>query len=385
MNEPSDSPLVTHWLAPLLADLPGLSFFDAHTHIGGNDPDGARCTAEQLLSLLAPLDARAVVFAMQEPDGYSEANDTVLSRAAESEGRLVPFCRLDPHDDPVGEASRCVERGARGIKLHPRAEAFAMDDDAVREVFAFAHDRRLPVLIHAGRGIPALGRHSLELAGEFPDSRVILAHAAVSDVSWIWSHLPGRPNLFIDTSWWNPVDLMTLFAYAPPGQILFASDAPYGVPAMNAILTLRCAIQAGLSPDQLRAVAGGQLERLLAGEPLLEAGPAPGAPQISPGLILDRIFTYLIVALGRLIAGAPADEMVALARLGCTVDDDAPEAPICRAMARLIELNERMSAAGQRDLTTPSPERLAALGPLLLAATLAATPRVPVPSQLTTA
>lgn len=112
--------LVTQWLDPLLAELPGLSFFDAHTHIGSNDPDGARCTAEELLALLAVVDARAVVFPMREPDGYPEANDRVVSEAAVSEGRLVPFCRLDPHEDPVGEASRCVERGARGIKLHPR-------------------------------------------------------------------------------------------------------------------------------------------------------------------------------------------------------------------------------------------------------------------------
>jgi len=385
VGEPVDSPLITQWLAPLLVDLPGLSFFDAHTHIGSNDPDGARCTDDQLLSLLAPLDAKAVVFAMQEPGGYREANDTVLSCADASGGRLVPFCRLNPQDDPVGEASRCIERGARGIKLHPRAEAFGLDEAVVREVFAFAHERRLPVLIHAGRGIPALGAHSLELATEFPESRVILAHAAVSDVSWIWSHLPEHPNVFIDTSWWNPIDLVTLFAYAPPGQVLFASDAPYGMPAMNAILTLRCAIQAGLSPDQLSAVAGDQLERILAGERTLDVGPAPGSPQAPPGLILDRIFTYLIVALGRLIAGAPADEMVALARLGCTVDDQASEAPTCRAIAALIDLNERMSSAGQPDLTTPSPQRLAALGPLLLAATLAATPRVPVPAQLAAA
>jgi hypothetical protein len=385
VDEPSDSPLVTRWLAPLLVDLPGLSFFDAHTHIGSNDPDGACCTAEQLLSLLAPLRAKAVVFPMQEPDGYREANDTVVSQAAVSEGRLVPFCRLDPHDDPVAEASRCFERGARGIKLHPRAEAFALDETPVREVFAFAHDRKLPVLIHAGRGIPALGAHSLELAAEFPDARVILAHAAVSDVSWIWRHMPGCPNLLIDTAWWNPVDLVTLFAYTPPGQILFASDAPYGLPVMNAILTLRCAIQAGVSTDQLRAVAGDQLERVIAGERLLELGPAPGPPQTAPGLILDRIFTYLVVALGRLIAGAPGDEMVALARLGCMVDDNAPEAPTCRTIAGLIDLNGRLSSAGQPDLTTPSPQRLAALGPLLLAATLAATPRVPVPTEFATA
>ena len=373
--------LVTQWLDPLLAELPGLSFFDAHTHIGSNDPDGARCTAEQLLALLATVDARAVVFPMREPDGYPEANDRVVSEAAVSEGQLVPFCRLDPHEDPVGEASRCVERGARGIKLHPREEAFALDAAPVRQIFAFAHERRLPVLIHAGRGIPALGRHSLDLAAEFPDSRVILAHAVVSDVSWIWGHLADHPNVFIDTSWWNPVDLVTLFAYVPPGRILFASDAPYGMPVMNAILTLRCALQVGLSAEQVTTVMGDQLDRLLAGEKPIDTGPAPGPPDIATDLILDRVFAYLIVGLGRLIVGAPADEMVALARLGCTVDDQAPQAPVCRAMATLIDLGEQMASAST-DLTTPSPQRLAALGPLLLAATLAATPRVPVPPGL---
>jgi hypothetical protein len=373
--------LVTQWLDPLLAELPRLSFFDAHTHIGSNDPDGARCTAEELLALLAVVDARAVVFPMREPDGYPQANDRVVSEAAVSGGRLVPFCRLDPHEDPVGEASRCVERGARGIKLHPREEAFALDAAPVRQVFAFAHERRLPVLIHAGRGIPALGRHSLDLAAEFPDSRVILAHAVVSDVSWIWGHLADHPNVFIDTSWWNPVDLVTLFAYVPPGRILFASDAPYGMPVMNAILTLRCALQVGLSAEQITAVMGDQLDRLLAGEEPIDTGPAPGPPDIATDLILDRVFAYLIVGLGRLIVGAPADEMVALARLGCTVDDQAPQAPVCRAMAELIDLGEQMASAST-DLTTPSPQRLAALGPLLLAATLAATPRVPLPPGL---
>jgi uncharacterized protein len=380
--DPTDAPLLMRWLEPLLAKLPGLSFFDAHTHTGFNDPDGARCSADELCALLAPLDARAVVFSMQEPDGYREANDRILSEAAASEGRLVPFCRLDPHNDALAEASRCVEQGARGIKLHPRAEAFALDAPAVHEIFAFAHERKLPVLIHAGRGIPALGRHTLGLAAEAPGARIILAHSAVSDISWIWRHLPDHPNIFIDTSWWNPVDLLALFAYAPPARILFASDAPYGVPALNAILTLRCALQAGLSPEQIRVVAGDQLERLLANEAPLDAGPAPGPPQGATDLILDRVFAYVIVALGRLIAGAPADEMVAFARLACVVDDDAPQAETCRAMAALIDLHEQATRGlGPAELASPSPRRLLALGPLLLAATLAATPRVPAPAE----
>ena len=39
------------------------ALFDAHTHIGDSDPDGARQTPEQLLAALEPVAARAVVFA----------------------------------------------------------------------------------------------------------------------------------------------------------------------------------------------------------------------------------------------------------------------------------------------------------------------------------
>jgi hypothetical protein len=49
-------------------------------------------------------------------------------------------------------------------------------------------------------------------------------------------------------------------------------------------------------------------------------------------------------------------------------------------MAALIDMYEQ--AVASADLTTPSPQRLVALGPLLLAATLAFTPRVPAPAAL---
>jgi hypothetical protein len=372
--------LISDWLEPLLADLPGVALFDAHTHIGGNDPDGARCTADELLALLDPLGARAVVFAMQEPDGYAAANDEVIAAAAASGGRLVPFCRLDPNDDPVAEAARSVERGARGIKLHPRAEEFALDDPGAREIFAFADAERIPVLIHAGRGIPALGRHTLELSAEFPHAVIILAHAAVSDLSWICGRLEAHPNVFIDTSWWTPIDVLTLFAYAPPGRVLFASDAPYGTPAMNAIITFRCAIQAGLSGEQIELVAGRQLDALIAGRDPIDGGPPPGPPSAPQDLIVDRVGSYLMAALARLIVGAPAEEMVGLARLGCTVDPDAPQAEVCTVMASLIDVSAQ-AAGSLEDLTAPSPQRLAALGPLLLAATVAATPRAPLPAE----
>ena len=75
------------WLEPLLADLPGLSLFDAHTHIGANDPDGARLSGEQLLAILAPLDAKWV-FTFTEPH-LPEGWHGVLSSPTRPGSRVI--------------------------------------------------------------------------------------------------------------------------------------------------------------------------------------------------------------------------------------------------------------------------------------------------------
>src|SRR3954465_9661959 len=79
----------------------GLALFDAHTHIGANDPDGFTQTPEQLLRALGRADARGVVFPMHEPEGYRAANDRAIQAAEESGGVLVAFCRVDPRDDAL--------------------------------------------------------------------------------------------------------------------------------------------------------------------------------------------------------------------------------------------------------------------------------------------
>ena len=323
---------------------------------------------------------------MHEPDGYREANDLMISDAASSDGRLVPFCRLNPNDGAIDEATRCIGLGARGIKLHPRSDDFALDSSESREIFALAHEHRLPVMIHAGLGIPALGEHTLELATDFPAAKIILAHAAVTDLSWIWRHLEDHPNVFIDTSWWVPVDLMILFSHVPPGRILFASDVPYGTPALNAILALRCALQAGLTAEQIRSVCGAQLERLLATEEPADLGRAPGASRLPSDMILERVYLYLMAGLSRLIVGAAAEDVIGLARLSCKVDGDAPESATCETIAALIDFQIRAYAGvSAEELATPSTSRLELLAPLLLGATLAATPSIPVPAEALTA
>ena len=364
-----------HLLAPWVEALPDVDFFDAHTHTGANDPDGFGVTAAELLEALAIVDARAVVFTMHEPDGYPAANDRVIAEAEASGGRLVPFCRLDPGADPVAEAERCLARGARGIKLHPRAERFALDHPALERVYELADERRLPIIVHAGRGIPALGRHAYDLTGRFPDLRLILAHAGVSDLAWLWRHADERPNLLYDTSWWTAADFLALFSLVPPGRILLASDAPYGTPAVGFLLGLRCALQAGLGREQIECVASGQLERVVAGEELIDAGPAPGPPATAPDLLLERVHTYLLTAISRMLTGSGGEEYLALARLACDVGEDAPQAPVARSVAALLERLEAYAAdRPQKDGVASPGVQLA-----IAAAIVARTPDVALP------
>src|SRR5918998_1365936 len=189
-----------------------------------------------------------------------------------------------------------ISGDAGGLALFDAHTHIGLNDPGVRDVVALAHERRVPVLIHAGRGIPALGEHTVRLSGEFPDAKLILAHAAISDLAWLWRVLPEHPNLFVDTAWWNPADLIALFTLAPPSQILWASDSPYGLPVMSAIVALRCARQAGLGPEALRLVAGEQMARLLDGEPAAPAGAPPGAARPLDPLLGRFVVTALAVA-----------------------------------------------------------------------------------------
>jgi uncharacterized protein len=364
------------WLACIREEVPALELFDVHTHIGSNDPDEYRCSPEELRSALEPAGARAAVFPMHEPGGYGPANDMVLAEAEASAGALTAFCRLDPERDPLAEAERCLAAGARGIKLHPRAEGFALDHPALQDVFALADERRLPVLVHAGRGIPALGRHAVELTGKHAGLRLILAHAGICDLAWIWRPAREHPNLFFDTAWWTPSDLLALFALVPPGQLLFGSDAPYATPVFSAATSLRCALQTGLSADQVRSVAGAQARRLVAGEDPLDLGPAPGPDALVADPLLDRVYSFLLSAIGQMLRGIEPEETLQLATLACEVGDDPPQAPVCRSILSLVEARARYEPRpGER------PPRFApGLHLIVLAATACRTPDVRLPS-----
>jgi GNAT superfamily N-acetyltransferase len=366
--------------APFVEELAGLrpldgSVIDAHTHLGA-DEDGQTLSPEALIGFLdqAAPGARACAFAFHDPDrspGYRRPNDRVLAWAADSDGRILPYCRLDPADGPVREAQRCLARGARGIKLHPRAQAFGFGDAAAEAIFAVARDAGVPILVHAGRGMPRMDSLA-ELAMRFPDVTLVLAHTALADQGMFAHRLADHPNVLYDTACFSPLDVVELFARVPAERIVFASDVPYGRPVGGLYAAMRVAELAGLDASERALVAGGTMAAALDGGALPPIEP-PRLDTVRPvNGTLQRAATYLMMGFAAAVSGGERPDVtrtapwIAHARSVCRDPDPGP------AGSALGRIDAALSTA-ERLLTYPPPLSLSAFGLLHGAAVIAAT------------
>jgi predicted TIM-barrel fold metal-dependent hydrolase len=277
----------------------GAALFDAHVHVG-RDIDGMVAPLDDLSAFLRRWNVeRAFAFCMDEPDrepAFRAANDRTLAAAERSDGLLVPFVRLDLAAEPIEEATRALDAGARGIKLHPRAQGFLLDDQRLEPVFALASERRVPILIHGGRGLPPIAENLRRLHDAYPETSLIIAHAGIADLAALSECFAGRPGVYFDTSVWSAIDLLDMFARIAPGQVLYASDYPYGQQPGALLLTLRTARLARLSEDEVRDMLGRSAARVADGEPQPALSAPRGPRHLEQPLTFARIHHYLAMA-----------------------------------------------------------------------------------------
>ena len=292
--------LVDEYATQLASALPkDAEIFDAHVHLG-EDIDGFSGSYEELTAVNDRYGiSRCFMFCLDEPDhhpAFRAANDRTLAYAKRSEGRLIPFVRLDLAEQPIEEATRCLDLGARGIKLHPRAQRFLLNDERLAPVFALAAERRVPILIHGGRGLPPIAKELAHLGERYPEAQLIIAHGGIADLPALAEQFAGKAGVFFDTSVWSPIDLLSVFHVFSPEQIVYASDFPYGQQPSSLLIALRTAKASGLDEDDLRAMLAGNAQRIADGEPPLEPTAPRGGDTFSQPMALARIHQYLSMA-----------------------------------------------------------------------------------------
>lgn len=238
--------------------------WDAHVHLG-RDADGHQLSADDLM---ADLDlagcAGAVCFPANEPGpggDFGPANARVCAAARHRPDRIVPFCRVDPcHPTACDGIEQAAADGARGLKVHPVAQRFALDCPEMVAVAEVAHHHGWPVLVHAGFGVRPVAGPVGRLLDQVPGLRVILAHGGRGDARALAGLCRHHDGVFFDTSLAGLADLVQL----PPERVCFGSDRPYGEHATAVALVAEAARLAGWSRAERDGVWGANLAGLVA-------------------------------------------------------------------------------------------------------------------------
>jgi predicted TIM-barrel fold metal-dependent hydrolase len=291
--------LMAQWDDELRRELPaGAEIFDAHTHLG-TDIDGMVGVYDDLERGMANYGiSRAFMFCLDEPDrhpAFRAGNDRTLEFAKQSGGKLIPFVRLDMNEGPIEEAERCLDAGARGIKLHPRAQKFLLNDERLAPVFELAAARQVPILIHGGRGLPPIADDLAHLVDRY-NAQLIVAHAGIADLAALADRLGGKEGVFFDTSVWSPLDLLGLYRLVGPEQVVYASDYPYGQQPASLLISVRTARLAGLDEDEVRDVLACNANAIADGKRPRRPSAPKGIDTFQQPMAFARIHQYLSMA-----------------------------------------------------------------------------------------
>ena len=162
-------------------------------------------------------------------------NEEVADAARENSDIMMAFASIDPHKGKMGvREARRADQGWR----HPRLQVPSRrcrdsfpNDRMAYQLYEVIAEHKLPAIFHSGHsgigtGMPGGGGlrlkysnpiHVDDVAADFPDMTIIIAHP-----SWPWqdealSVCLHKPNVYIDLSGWSP-------KYFPPQLVQYANS-----------------------------------------------------------------------------------------------------------------------------------------------------------------
>ena len=165
--------------------------------------------------------ARNTMHQHRHPD-----NSPVFQAARAHPGRFLPYAFVNPllGQDAHDELDRCMERGARGLKLHLWFHRYRLPD--ALPILSRVADAGLPVLAHLGFG-PA---EDVEMVLDtLPNLKLILAHAGIPHFERLWR----LPRVMFDVAATPALisrgTVKRMLAAVGPSRVVYGSDAPIGI------------------------------------------------------------------------------------------------------------------------------------------------------------
>jgi uncharacterized protein len=192
----------------------------------------------------------AVIFpvdAERETGFHRYSNEEVAEICAENDDILIPFASIDPWKGKMAarEARRLIrDFGVRGFKFHPTFQGFWPNDPMAYPFYRVLEEEGVVALFHTGQtGVGSGMRGGLgmrlkysnpmaidDIAVDFPDLKIIMAHPAFPWQEEALSVAQHKPNVYIDLSGWSPKyfpEILVRYANSLlKKKMLFGSDWP---------------------------------------------------------------------------------------------------------------------------------------------------------------
>ena len=210
-------------------------------------------TVPEMANYYRRLKMAFVVFTVDAEKGSSRkiTNEEIAELAHKHADVAIPFASINPHrgEEGVRAARRLIrDFGVKGFKFHPSVQEFYPNERMAYPLYEAIAEAKLPALFHTGQtgvGAGVRGGDNIRLkysnpmllddvAADFPDMPIILAHPSFPWQEEALSVATHKPQVYIDLSGWSP-------KYFPPilvqyantllkNKILFGSDFPVITP-----------------------------------------------------------------------------------------------------------------------------------------------------------
>jgi uncharacterized protein len=222
---------------------------------------GAAFGASEFVGFMdsAGIDAAVVLSHDGLFDPTPEANDDVARFVAEYPERMVAFGTVSPRQkNAVSEVERCLsDLGMAGLKLHPWLQGFSMHEPSLDPICETLTAVGAMLLSHDGTPPYSTPLQIAALARRHPRLPVILGHGGLHDC---WREAVAAtqdtPNLYLCICGTPPYAARTILAQAPPGKVLFGTDAGLSDKASQdyAVARVREIDGWGITPEQKRSM-----------------------------------------------------------------------------------------------------------------------------------
>ncbi|MCS7111976.1 MAG: amidohydrolase family protein [Ignisphaera sp.] len=212
-----------------------MKIIDAHMHLGECRIFGERITEEQLLGYI---DRYGVAVAVVQPfpgaPDVVDVHNRIHSLSIKTNRRILGMANINPRlerEFVAKELTRVLgSLNFVAIKLHTAGHAVAPANPSASILFEYAAKYRVPLMIHTGPGPFSDPIGVAPRAEEFPEVKLILAHAGfgvyASAALWL---AKKYNNIYLETSWSHVYDL-AVFIREVPNKVLFGTDLIENVP-----------------------------------------------------------------------------------------------------------------------------------------------------------